>query len=99
MPQWLHEICLTRKSDLFYTVKQLFSVLPHLNFFSSPCVLIESCFHPFNFCVPIICSFVLNFQSALVSNIYVISQMLSTKFGGNFFVSLLGTWEVGCLLC
>lgn len=32
-------------------------------------------------------------QSALVSNIYVISQMLSTKFGGNFFVSLLGTWE------
>lgn len=32
-------------------------------------------------------------QSALVSNIYVISQMLSTKFGGNFFVNLLGTWE------
>lgn len=32
-------------------------------------------------------------QSALVSNIYVISQMLSTKFAGNFFVSLLGTWE------
>mmetsp|Transcript_13086 Transcript_13086/g.21623 ORF Transcript_13086/g.21623 Transcript_13086/m.21623 type:complete len:476 (+) Transcript_13086:75-1502(+) len=32
-------------------------------------------------------------QSALVSNIYVISQMLSTKFGGNFFVSILGTWE------
>ncbi|XP_068702642.1 protein transport protein Sec61 subunit alpha [Montipora capricornis] len=32
-------------------------------------------------------------QSALVSNIYVISQMLSAKFGGNFFVSLLGTWE------
>ncbi|CAH3115515.1 unnamed protein product [Porites lobata] len=32
-------------------------------------------------------------QSALVSNIYVISQMLSTKFAGNFFVSILGTWE------
>lgn len=32
-------------------------------------------------------------QSALVSNIYVISQMLSAKFAGNFFVSLLGTWE------
>ena len=29
-----------------------------------------------------------------MSNIYVISQMLSTKFAGNFFVSLLGTWEV-----
>jgi len=32
-------------------------------------------------------------QSALVSNIYVISQMLSVKFAGNFFVNLLGTWE------
>ncbi|XP_020618643.1 protein transport protein Sec61 subunit alpha isoform X2 [Orbicella faveolata] len=32
-------------------------------------------------------------QSALVSNIYVISQMMSAKFAGNFFVSLLGTWE------
>lgn len=32
-------------------------------------------------------------QSALVSNIYFISQMLSVKFGGHFFVRLLGTWE------
>lgn len=32
-------------------------------------------------------------QSALVSNIYVISQMMSAKFAGNFFVNLLGTWE------
>merc|ERR1719413_163987 len=32
-------------------------------------------------------------QSALVSNLYVISQMLSVKFAGNFFVSLLGVWD------
>ena len=31
-------------------------------------------------------------QSALVSNLYVISQMLSVKFSGNFFVNLLGVW-------
>jgi protein transport protein SEC61 subunit alpha len=31
-------------------------------------------------------------QSALVSNLYVISQMLSTKFSGNFIISLLGVW-------
>jgi len=31
-------------------------------------------------------------QSALVSNLYVISQMLAVKFQGNFFVSLLGVW-------
>jgi protein transport protein SEC61 subunit alpha len=31
-------------------------------------------------------------QSALVSNLYVISQMLAAKFGGNFFVNLLGVW-------
>eukprot|EP00795_Rhopilema_esculentum_P000755 gene755-10477_t len=34
-------------------------------------------------------------QSALVSNIYIISQMLSAKFAGNFLVNLLGTWEDG----
>uniref|UniRef100_A0AC35TZL0 Plug_translocon domain-containing protein n=1 Tax=Rhabditophanes sp. KR3021 TaxID=114890 RepID=A0AC35TZL0_9BILA len=34
-------------------------------------------------------------QSALVSNLYVISQMLSNKFGGNFFVNLLGVWSDG----
>lgn len=31
-------------------------------------------------------------QSALVSNLYVISQMLSTKFAGNFLINLLGVW-------
>ena len=33
-------------------------------------------------------------QSALVSNLYVVSQMLSNKFAGNFIVSLLGVWNV-----
>ena len=32
-------------------------------------------------------------QSALVSNLYFISQMLDTKFGGNIIVNLLGVWE------
>merc|ERR1712099_67449 len=32
-------------------------------------------------------------QSALVSNLYVISQMLAHKFSGNFFVNLLGVWS------
>jgi len=32
-------------------------------------------------------------QSALVSNMYFISQMLDTNFGGNFLVGLLGVWE------
>ncbi|VDN19702.1 unnamed protein product [Gongylonema pulchrum] len=32
-------------------------------------------------------------QSALVSNLYVISQMLAAKFGGNILVNLLGTWS------
>lgn len=31
-------------------------------------------------------------QSALVSNLYVISQMLSNRFEGNFFINLLGVW-------
>jgi len=34
-------------------------------------------------------------QSALVSNLYFISQMLSVRFGGNFFVNLLGSWTEG----
>merc|ERR1711928_251110 len=34
-------------------------------------------------------------QSALVSNLYMISQMLSVKFAGNFFVNLLGVWHDG----
>merc|ERR1712086_1160402 len=32
-------------------------------------------------------------QSALVSNLYFISQMLDTKFGGNFIVGLFGSWK------
>jgi len=31
-------------------------------------------------------------QSALVSNIYFLSQILSSKFAGNIFVNLIGTW-------
>ncbi|KAF5301940.1 hypothetical protein FQR65_LT19162 [Abscondita terminalis] len=35
-------------------------------------------------------------QSALVSNLYVISQMLAVKFHGNFLVNMLGVWaDVG----
>lgn len=34
-------------------------------------------------------------QSALVSNLYVISQMLSNKFRGNLIINLLGTWSDG----
>lgn len=32
-------------------------------------------------------------QSALVSNLYFISQMLYNKFGGNLLIDLLGTWQ------
>ncbi|GAB1598129.1 protein transport protein Sec61 subunit alpha-like 1 [Argonauta hians] len=32
-------------------------------------------------------------QSALVSNLYFISQMLANKFHGNIFVNLLGIWS------
>jgi len=32
-------------------------------------------------------------QSALVSNLYVISQMLAAKFSGNFLINLLGVWS------
>ena len=34
-------------------------------------------------------------SSALVSNLYIISQMLSVKFAGHFFVNLLGVWSDG----
>merc|ERR1712159_732377 len=34
-------------------------------------------------------------QSALVSNIYFLSQILSSKFAGNVFVNLIGTWNEG----
>lgn len=32
-------------------------------------------------------------QSALVSNMFVISQMLDSKFGGNFIVRMFGHWQ------
>lgn len=32
-------------------------------------------------------------QSALVSNLYVISQMLAMRFHGNIIVNLLGVWS------
>ncbi|VVA29358.1 PREDICTED: transport [Prunus dulcis] len=32
-------------------------------------------------------------QSALVSNLYFISQLLYRRYGGNFFVNLLGKWQ------
>ena len=32
-------------------------------------------------------------QSALVSYLYMISQMLSIKFAGNFFVNYCGGWS------
>jgi len=31
-------------------------------------------------------------QSALVSNVYFLSQILSSKFAGNIFVNMIGTW-------
>jgi len=33
-------------------------------------------------------------ESALTSNVFIISQMLATRFPSNFFVKLLGVWEV-----
>lgn len=35
-------------------------------------------------------------QSALVSNVYFLSQLLYNKFPSNFLVKLLGVWEVLC---
>ncbi len=32
-------------------------------------------------------------QSALISNLFFVSQMLSKKFRGNFFINLLGNWQ------
>jgi protein transport protein SEC61 subunit alpha len=32
-------------------------------------------------------------QSALISNLFFMSQMLSKKFRGNFFINLLGNWQ------
>ncbi len=33
-------------------------------------------------------------ESALTSNVFIISQMLASRFPSNFFVKLLGVWEV-----
>ena len=33
-------------------------------------------------------------QSALVSNLYFISQLLFKRYGGNLLVRLLGRWQV-----
>ena len=33
-------------------------------------------------------------QSALVSNLYFISQLLYKRYGGNILVRLLGRWQV-----
>lgn len=40
-------------------------------------------------------------QSALVSNLYFISQLLFKRYGGNILVQLLGRWSVSgsCLVC
>ena len=36
-------------------------------------------------------------QSALVSNLYFISQLLFKRYGGNILVRLLGRWQVRLL--
>ena len=33
-------------------------------------------------------------ESALTSNVFVVSQMLFNRFPENFFIRLLGVWEV-----
>ena len=37
-------------------------------------------------------------QSALVSNLYFISQLLYKRYGGNILVQLLGKWQVWLFL-
>jgi protein transport protein SEC61 subunit alpha len=34
-------------------------------------------------------------QSALTSNVFIVSQMLASRFPSNFFVRIIGIWEVG----
>lgn len=36
-------------------------------------------------------------ESALTSNVFIVSQMLATRFPSNFLVRLLGVWEVSTL--
>jgi preprotein translocase subunit SecY len=33
-------------------------------------------------------------QSALTSNVFIVSQMLATRFPSNLLVKLIGIWEV-----
>ena len=33
-------------------------------------------------------------QSALTSNVFIMSQMLASRFPSNFFVNIIGIWEV-----
>jgi protein transport protein SEC61 subunit alpha len=33
-------------------------------------------------------------QSALTSNVFIVSQMLASRFPSNFFVKIIGIWEV-----
>ncbi|QRW26118.1 transport protein Sec61, alpha subunit [Rhizoctonia solani] len=37
-------------------------------------------------------------ESALTSNVYILSQMLFNRFPDNFLVRMLGVWEVSCLI-
>jgi hypothetical protein len=36
-------------------------------------------------------------ESALSSNVFIVSQMLFNRFPENFFVKIIGTWEVRTL--
>ncbi|CAG0914421.1 unnamed protein product [Notodromas monacha] len=42
--------------------------------------------------VPIKLFYTNNMPSAMVSNIYIMSQILSSRYGGNFLVNLVGVW-------
>ena len=37
-------------------------------------------------------------QSALTSNVFIVSQMLASRFPSNFFVKIIGIWEVSLVL-
>ena len=38
-------------------------------------------------------------QSALTSNVFIVSQMLASRFPSNFIVKIIGTWEVSPKTC
>lgn len=44
--------------------------------------------------LPMPCTYSTHPQSALVSNLYFISQLLFRRYGGNLIVQLLGRWQV-----